>query len=246
MGFVAFVTARRRGAQCDSSAEWPCTNSCRRRYCDVVSEPRDLPVCIIGDSFVAGYGDETGRGWTALLVEAAAREDLHLHATVAGIGGDTSEMILARWDEVDRRRAAFPTTAVIAEFGVNDVMHVAGAEPGVEVERVDEQGTVAALRGMIGRAPRGRFLVVGPPPVLWDEVNARTVARAEAIASVCAEAGVPFVPTFDALRPGGAWMREVAAGDGAHPGPGGYAQFAEAITRPVLDWLRALPDAEPG
>ncbi|GAA4259621.1 SGNH/GDSL hydrolase family protein [Dietzia aurantiaca] len=211
-----------------------------------MSEPRDLPVCIIGDSFVAGYGDETGRGWTALLVEAAADEDLHLHATVAGIGGDTSEMMLARWDEVDRRRAAFPTTAVIAEFGVNDVMHVAGAEPGVEVERVDEQGTVAALRGMIDRAPRGRFLVVGPPPVLWDEVNARTVARAEAIASVCAEAGVPFVPTFDALRPGGAWMREVAVGDGAHPGPGGYAQFAETITRPVLDWLRALPDAEPG
>ena len=246
MGFVAFVTARRRGAQYDSSAGWPFTNSCRRRYCDVVSEPRDLPVCIIGDSFVAGYGDETGRGWTALLVEAAADEDLHLHATVAGIGGDTSEMMLARWDEVDRRRAAFPTTAVIAEFGVNDVMHVAGAEPGVEVERVDEQGTVAALRGMIDRAPRGRFLVVGPPPVLWDEVNARTVARAEAIASVCAEAGVPFVPTFDALRPGGAWMREVAVGDGAHPGPGGYAQFAETITRPVLDWLRALPDAEPG
>ena len=157
----------------------------RVRYCDVVSEPRDLPVCIIGDSFVAGYGDETGRGWTALLVEAAAREDLHLHVTNAGIGGDTSEMILA---------------AVIAEFGVNDVMHVAGAEPGVEVERVDETGTVAALRGMIARAPEGRFLVVGPPPVLWDEVNERTMARAEAIASVCAEEEVPFVPTFDALR----------------------------------------------
>lgn len=216
------------------------------RYGDVVSEPRDLPVCIIGDSFVAGYGDETGRGWTALLVEAAAREDLRLHVVNAGIGGDTSELILARWDEVDRRRAAFPTTAVIAEFGVNDVMHVAGAEPGVGVERVDEAGTVAALRGMIARAPEGRFLVVGPPPVLWDEVNERTVARARAIAAVCAEAGIPFVPTFDALRPGGAWMREVEAGDGAHPGAAGYEQFTTAIARPVLDWLHALPDVEPG
>lgn len=240
MGFVAFVTARRRGEQYDRSVEWPCTNSCRRRYGDVVSELRDLPVCIIGDSFVAGYGDETGRGWTALLVEAAAHEDLRLHATVAGIGGDTSEMILARWDEVDRRRAAFPTTAVVAEFGVNDVMHVDG------LERVDEAGTVAALRGMIDRAPRDRFLVVGPPPVLWDEVNERTVARAQTIASVCAEAGVPFVPTFDALRPGGAWMREVEAGDGAHPGPAGYEQFAGAVARPVLDWLHTLPDVEPG
>lgn len=203
-------------------------------------------MCIIGDSFVAGYGDETGRGWTGPLVEAAAGEGLHLHATVAGIGGDTSEMILVRWDEVDRRRAALPTTAVIAEFGVNDVMHVAGVEPGSVVERVDEAGTVAAVHGMIARAPEGRFLVVGPPPVAWAEVNERIAARASAIAAVCSGAGVPFVPTFDALLPGGAWMREVAAGDGAHPGPGGYAQFTAVIARPVLDWLHALPDVEPG
>ena len=205
-----------------------------------MSEPRDLPVCFIGDSFVAGYGDETGRGWTAHLVEAGAREGLNLHATVAGIGGDTSEMILARWDEVDRRRAAFPTTAVIAEFGVNDVMEVEGEM------RVDEAGTVAALRGMIDRAPRGRFLVVGPPPVVWDEVNERIAARAEAMAAVCDEARVPFVPMFDVLLTGGAWMREVAAGDGAHPGPGGYEQFADVIVGPALAWLGSLPDAEPG
>lgn len=205
-----------------------------------MSDARPVPVCIIGDSFVAGYGDETGRGWTSRLVEAAAGAGLSVQPTVAGIGGDTSEMILARWDEVDRRRTSFPTTAVIAEFGVNDVMHVGGAE------RVDEQGTVAALRGMIERAPAGRFLVVGPPPVVWDEVNERIAARAAAIAAVCAETGVPFVPTFDALLAGGAWMREVAAGDGAHPGPHGYAQFADVVAEPVLAWLRALPDAEPG
>ena len=173
-------------------------------------------MCVIGDSFVAGYGDATGRGWTSRIVHAAADEGLQLLPTVAGVGGDTSVMILGRWDEVDRRRASFPTTAVIAEFGVNDVMHVDG------LERVGESGTVAALRGMIARAPHERFLVVGP------------------------EAAVPFVPTFDALRSGGAWMREVASGDGAHPGPDGYAQFADVISRPVLDWLRELPDTEPG
>lgn len=205
-----------------------------------MSEPRDLPVCIIGDSFVAGYGDDTGRGWTAHLIEAGPAAGVHIHAAVAGIGGDTSEMILARWDEVDRRRAAFPTTAVIAEFGVNDVMEHEGAL------RVDEAGTVSALRGMIDRAPEGRFLVVGPPPVVWDEVNERIAARAETMAQVCDEAGVPFVPTFDVLLAGGQWMREVAAGDGAHPGPGGYEQFGQVISGPVLEWLRLLPDVEPG
>ena len=48
---------------------------------------------------------------------------------------------------------------MIAEF-VNDVMEVEGEM------RVDEAGTVAALRGMIDRASRGRFLVVGPPPAV--------------------------------------------------------------------------------
>ncbi|MDV8000972.1 SGNH/GDSL hydrolase family protein [Rhodococcus sp. IEGM 1408] len=205
-----------------------------------MSEPRDLPVCVIGDSFVAGYGDETGRGWTALLVEEGSRAGLRLRFMVAGIGGDTSQMILARWDEVDRRRAAFPTTAVIAEFGVNDVMEHEGAV------RVDEAGTVAALRGMIARTPEGRLLVVGPPPVVWDGVNERITARAAAMAEVCAEAGVPFVPTFDRLLAGGAWMREVTAGDGAHPGPAGYEEFARVVAGPVLEWLRSLADVELG
>lgn len=209
-------------------------------YGDGVSEPTDIPVCLIGDSFVAGYGDETGRGWTARLVEEGARRGVRIHATVAGIGGDTSEMILARWDEVDRRRSAFPTTAVVAEFGANDAMVDDG------VVRVDPSGTVAALRGMIARGPEGRLLVVGPPPVVWEGANERIVARSVAMAAVCAEAGVPFVPTFDALRSGGAWMRGVEDGDGAHPGAAGYEEFTRVVAGPVLDWLRSLPDVEPG
>ncbi|WP_010542086.1 SGNH/GDSL hydrolase family protein [Dietzia alimentaria] len=204
-----------------------------------MSEPRDLPVCIIGDSLVAGYGDETGRGWTAHLVEAGLGVGLQIQAAVAGVGGDTSEMILDRWDEVDRRRAAFPTTAVIAQFGVNDAIEHEG-----EI-RVDEAGTARALRGMIERTPQGQFLVVGPPPVAWDEVNERIAVRSKAMAQVCAESGVPFVPTFDVLMAGGAWVREVIAGDGAHPGPDGYAQFARVVSSPVLEWLRLLPDLEP-
>lgn len=205
-----------------------------------VTELRDLPVCFVGDSFVAGYGDESGRGWTAHLVADGAKAGLRLHATVAGIGGDTSEMILNRWDEVDRRRAAFPTTAVIVEFGVNDVM-----DDGDSI-RVDEAGTVAALHGIINRGPKGRLLVVGPPPVMWDAVNERTADRANAMAAVCEATQVPFVPTFDALLPDGAWMREVTAGDGAHPGSAGYEQFARVVSGSVLGWLRSLPDVEPG
>lgn len=194
----------------------------------------DLPVLVIGDSFVAGFGDETGRGWTGRLEEYGADAGGLLHVTEVGVGGDTSEMILARWAEVDRRLESWPGTAVIAEFGVNDVMLVDGEQ------RVDEAGTIAALRGMIDRAPEGRFLVVGPPPVAWDEINELIAARSAAIAAVCAEAGVPFVPTYDTLRADETWMDGVAARDGAHPDADGYAVFARVVAGPVLDWLGGL------
>lgn len=208
---------------------------------------RALPVCVIGDSFVAGFGDRTGRGWTEPLREAAEREGLRLELAVAGVPGDTSEMILDRWAVTE----TLPGVAVIAEFGVNDVLI---PDPAVDSgdsyppghsprERVSERGTLAALRTMIDRTPAGRLLVVGPPPIAWREINARTRARAHAIAAVCTEVGVPFVPTFDALDAEGTWMQEVMAGDGAHPGPAGYEEFARVVSPSIIGWLNRVVDA---
>lgn len=194
----------------------------------------DVPLCVIGDSIVAGFGDETGRGWTGHLVAAAQAEGWMLSVSVCGLGGDTSEMVLARWDEVDRRLASWPGTPVIAGFGTNDVMLVDWAE------RVDAAGTTAAVRGMIDRAPAGRFLVVGPPPIGEEEFDERIAARSEVIGAVCAEAGVPFVPTFDALRAGEVWARSVADRDGIHPGAAGYEELAGVVSGPVVEWLRVI------
>src|SRR5699024_6896822 len=88
--------------------------------------------------------------------------------------------------------------------------------------------------------------VAAPSTFCPATANERIAARSVAMAAVCAEAGVPFVPTFDALRSGGAWMRGVEDGDGAHPGAAGYEEFTRVVAGPVLDWLRSLPDVEPG
>ena len=40
--------------------------------------------------------------------------------------------------------------------------------------------------------------------------------------------GVPFLAVFDDLIADPAWMAEVAAGDGAHPGASGYAEIRRA------------------
>lgn len=160
-------------------------------------ELNHMPVCVIGDSMVAGLGDSTGRGWTARLVESAARRGLSVHVSNLGVRGDTSLMIVDRWDEVDRRLAAWTGTAVVSEFGANDVMERDGTQ------RVDEAGTLSALRTMADRAPAGRLLIVGPPPLAWPEINDRIAARSEAIGRECAELGIPFVPTFEGLASDG-------------------------------------------
>jgi acyl-CoA thioesterase-1 len=50
---------------------------------------------------------------------------------------------------------------------------------------------------------------------------------------------VPHVAVLASLLAGTAWMREVAAGDGAHPGAAGYAELA-ALVRPAWDgWIAA-------
>jgi acyl-CoA thioesterase I len=37
----------------------------------------------------------------------------------------------------------------------------------------------------------------------------------------------------------GPWLAEVRAGDGAHPGAGGYTELAAVVRAPFLAWLRS-------
>lgn len=199
-----------------------------------IDELDHMPVCVIGDSMVAGLGDNTGRGWTARLVESAARGGLSSHVSNLGVRGDTSRMIAGRWDEVDRRLAAWTGTVVVSEFGANDVMERDGTQ------RVDEAGTLSALRTMADPAPAGRLLIVGPPPLAWPEVNDRIAARSEAIGCECAELGIPFVPTFDGLAGDDVWVSSVAASDGAHPDSGGWEVFTSVVATPIIEWFLSV------
>ncbi|WP_240341543.1 GDSL-type esterase/lipase family protein [Dietzia sp. Alg238-R159] len=198
-----------------------------------VDELNHFPVCAIGDSMVAGLGDTTGRGWTGRLVESAGRRGLLLHVTNLGVRGDTSRMIVDRWDEVDRRLTAWSGTVVVCEFGANDVMELDGTQ------RVDEAGTLSALREMVDRTPIGRLLVVGPPPMAWPDFNERSAARSEAIGRLCKELDIPFVPTFDALIRNSVWTTSVADSDGAHPDFAGWEEFTSVVAPPIIEWISA-------
>jgi acyl-CoA thioesterase I len=53
--------------------------------------------------------------------------------------------------------------------------------------------------------------------------------------------GVPYLEVYAALRASRTWTAEAAAGDGAHPGAGGYAALARLVDCWPA-WRAWLPD----
>jgi acyl-CoA thioesterase-1 len=195
---------------------------------------RDVRVCFVGDSFVAGVGDPSGLGWVGRVVAASAARGLPLTAYNLGVRRQTSVEVAARLPvEVPPRLAAAGEPRVVLSFGVNDT----AVEDGVP--RVDAGTTVEALHAAVRAVAPAPVLLVGPPAVLDPARDARVRHLAAALRSVCSETGVPFVDAHAPTAAAHRWHREVVAGDGAHPGAGGYALLADAVAGPILEWLGA-------
>jgi lysophospholipase L1-like esterase len=196
-------------------------------------------VLFFGDSFVAGFGDPTGQGWVGRIVASSFAAGLPLVAYNLGIRSETSLEVAARWrDEArPRMRAQAAAYGVVFAFGANDTTEEAGHV------RVDRDRTVDALGGLLdGAAQLGLpALVVGPAPVCEPAQDDRIRALSGTLAPVAARHGVPYIAVVDALCASPTWAAEAAAGDGAHPGAGGYEELARLVLAGGwLDWLATL------
>ncbi len=198
----------------------------------------DRRVLFFGDSFVAGVGDTEGRGWVGRVAEASFAAGLPFTAYNLGVRRETSVEVAARWrEEALPRLRADAAYGVVVGVGVNDTTVENGGlrvEPGLAV---DALGRI--LDGVAELGP-GAF-VVGPAPSGDPAQDERIRALSAAFAAVAAARGLPFVAVLDALCADAAWTAEAAAGDGSHPGAGGY----DALARLVLDggwmdWLGGL------
>ncbi|WP_051684372.1 GDSL-type esterase/lipase family protein [Blastococcus sp. URHD0036] len=196
---------------------------------------RDLRVCFVGDSFVAGVGDPEHLGWTGRLAARSERDGRPLTRYVLGVRRQTSAEIAARWaaECAPRLTGGDWESRVVLSLGVNDTTEEDGAP------RLAPARSVAALGEMLtGAASAGwPVLVVGPPSVADDAQNQRIAALDDRFGSVCADSGVPYVPVARALAADPTWRREVATGDGAHPGSAGYAVLADLVSPHWERWL---------
>ncbi|MFI6444246.1 GDSL-type esterase/lipase family protein [Kitasatospora sp. NPDC050543] len=187
----------------------------------------NLRISFIGDSFTQGIGDPEYRGWVGRVLQATGGD---ITAFNLGIRRNTSEDIARRWrQEVTPRTLPEADNRLVLSFGSNDAVLEDG-KPRVEASRCLDN--LAALLDESARQ-RIRTLVVGPSPVVIGgaEHLGRLLGTAEEMAALCAGRGVPFIDVTRALAADPVWVDEAGAGDGAHPGAGGYGRLAELVLR---------------
>lgn len=195
---------------------------------------RDIRVCFVGDSFVAGIGDPEHLGWTGRVLRRSRRAGLEVTGYGLGVRRQTSRDVLDRWhaecairlpDECDCR--------VVASFGVNDttVEHAVPRVPATEsAAHLGELLTAAAAAGW-------PTLVVGPPPIADRSQNARIAHLDTLFAQVCRAAHTDYISVVETLLATPTWTTDVAAGDGSHPAADGYQLLADHIWPHWHRWI---------
>lgn len=204
---------------------------------------RDLRMCFVGDSFVAGTGDPTGLGWTgrvaAETLQRGPEQGYQASVYHLGVRRETSLDIAARLvAETTARLDPAQDRRVVLSFGANDTTVQDGAI------RVPQEQTLRAFGQMVAELHRRRtrVLLVGPPAAADDASCRRRDELSAALAREADALGITFLPTVGATTADPMWRQEILAGDGAHPGTEGYRRLADLVTGPILDWLAVAPD----
>lgn len=192
----------------------------------------DIRICFIGDSLVAGVGDETALGWVGRVCAAARVRGVPVTHYNLGVRRETSRDILRRWQVECRLR--LPRTCdcrIVLSCGVNDTMQEGGAE------RVPPDESRRNVRDILRAAGNWAALMVGPPPVDDAAHNSRIDALSTVFSEEAAELGVAYIDLYTRLAADARYSRALSKGDGAHPGGAGYAMIADIISGAPNWWF---------
>lgn len=196
-----------------------------------------MRICFVGDSMVNGTGDPAYLGWVGRVLQDERKRRAELTGYNLGVRRDRSDQIRARWQaEVAARLPGEFEGRVVFSFGANDA-----------VQEMSPAATLGHAEAMLSEAnARWPVFMVGAVPLPAEGVRARIRALDQAFAPLCGRLGVPYVSVFNGLTATSTWLDEARAGDGAHPGAGGYGRMAELILASDV-WRRwmSMP-ARPG
>ena len=186
-----------------------------------------MRVAFFGDSFVNGFGDPHYQGWVGRICESARARGDDITAYNCGIRRATSDDIKTSWlAEAAARLPREFKCAVVFSFGAND-RRVEQGVPRVPLAR-QMDNTRAVLTAASQRWP---VLFVASPRALDEgpEESNQVLSRTRRLEELCNSLGVAFLDTCAASMRFTRWHTEAKAGDGVHPGAGGYAEFAAVV-----------------
>lgn len=120
---------------------------------------RDIRVFFVGDSFVAGVGDESGLGWVGRVLARAAAAGTGVTGYNLGVRGETSIEVVERMPRELAPRTRVGEARVVLSFGINDTMRRDG------VRRVEQARSLDALSDAVRAAGGVPVAMVGPPSI---------------------------------------------------------------------------------
>jgi lysophospholipase L1-like esterase len=189
-----------------------------------------MRICFVGDSMTNGTGDPEYLGWVGRVMQQERQRRAELTSYNLGIRRDRSDQIGARWrNEVECRLPAEHEGRVVFSFGVNDV-----------VQEIAPEATLAHAEAILSEAKmRWPTFMVGVVPLPDEKARERCQKLEMDFIRLCARLDVPYLAVFDGLMATPVWLDEARAGDGAHPGAGGYRRLSEIIlaSKAWRDWM---------
>lgn len=188
-----------------------------------------MRICFFGESYVNGVGDPTTQGWVGRLCADAISKGHQLTVYNCGIRGATSTLVRDTWQaEASARFKPGEKFAVVFSYGTNDCWRENG-QTQVSLETQIEN-TTAVLKAASARWPT---LFVGPPGLPGYADNTIRVSdhaeRCVQTQKICSHLNVPYFDTLSVYDGFKQWHTEAKAGDGVHPGAGGYGEMAAAL-----------------
>ena len=191
-----------------------------------------------GDSITLGVNDPKGNGWVGRFIHRAIDEyTLPVPPTTfynLGARRNSSRDILGRWAaEFSARRMQAARHYLVFCFGTVDTV-LADGRPNVGVGESEDNARLI----LSGAKEAGRVLLMSPPPVRDDSHCERIAALIRGYATLCHEAGIPFLDIFTPLRGARSFLNSLA--DGIHSDPEGNTQIAALLlgSDVVRSWLQ--------
>lgn len=194
----------------------------------------DTRIVVVGDELAAGSGDARALGWVGRVAAKTTAVGPHVQFFSLGVPGEDTVGLAKRWQaEALRRFSDSSDNRLVLAPGRADIASgLSLARSRLNLANVLDEALAAEVS----------TFVIGPPPVLDNEMNRRVGELAAGFADVAGRRGVGYVDTFTPLVAHEQWRSDLAGADGLRPGQAGYGLMAWLVLhRGWYSWL-SLPE----